>query len=121
VILLIGCAYSAFWITALYEWNWGECHRQGELTKEQFEQECPVLKLVFGWWNFRPFEDKYEDRAIHPGLFIKRKIIIHSAIGGLMIIFGLVGFAHQMIRKKIGSEPGSCGYASPRRVCAPHR
>ena len=120
-ILFIGCVYAAFWITALREWNWAKPYKQGELTKAQFEHECPALKLAFNWWDFHPFENKYEDRANHPGLFIERRIIIHTMIGGLMILIGFAAIAHQMLRKQNRSEPGIRGYASPRRVCAPHR
>ena len=113
VVILIGCAYAAFWLTALHEWQAGARYQQGQLTKQQFEDEFPILRLICRWWDFAPFDNKYEDRAIRPGVFVHRGIVRHSILGGVVVGAGCVAVVIGRIKKRRKSEPATAPYSEP--------
>lgn len=115
ILLLVGCAYTAFWLTALHEWQAGGRYQQGQLTKQQFGEEFPILRMVFRWWDFAPFDKQYADRAIRPGVFVHRGIVRHSILGGVLIGAGGLAVVIATIKTRKASEPATPPDSEPRR------
>jgi len=110
-IILVGCLYAGFWLIALHEWNYAAQIPQSRLTKIQFEEKCPVLKIIFRWWDFAPFENRYEDRCIAPAFFIHRNIVYHAIIGGSSVFIGIILLTIAIVRKNKRSEQSLGGDA----------
>lgn len=96
-IILVGCLYAGFWLIALHEWNCGSQIPRYQTSKTQFEEQFPVLKIVFRWYDFAPFEKHYEDRC-RPGADVLYGIVRHSITGIILVIIGAVTLTIALVR-----------------------
>lgn len=88
VIMVTGVLYAGFWGVAKHQYTCTAAYRLGELTKDQFVQQLPVLYFACRFFDFDPFGKPVPYRSISPGWIVGTGVIRHIWIGLMFFFLG---------------------------------